>query len=203
MSHDPHIEGVARLALVLMLGLGCASTLVQRTSTDEVIDLSGRWNDTDSRLVAEEMIRDVAGRSWAVDHAARTGQKPTVIVGVIRNMSHEHLNTQTFVKDLEREWVNSGRVRVVAASDERGSVRAEREDQATHARLETARSMGRETGADYMLLGQINTILDSADGETVRYYQIELELIDVETNEKAWIGQKKVKKLVSRKRFGF
>jgi hypothetical protein len=42
--------------------LGCAGPKVKRTEVDETIDLSGRWNDTDSRLVAEEMIQDCLSR---------------------------------------------------------------------------------------------------------------------------------------------
>ena len=61
--------------------------------------------------------------------------------------------------------------------------------------------MGRELGADFMLQGQIDSILDSADGRTLRYYQVELELVDIETSEKTWIGQKKLKKLVTRSRY--
>jgi hypothetical protein len=44
------------MIVVLLLG-ACAGPSVKRTEVDEVIDLSGRWNDTDSRLVAEEMTR--------------------------------------------------------------------------------------------------------------------------------------------------
>ncbi len=193
--------GVA-VALAAVLCLACSSTPeVTREEVDSTIDLSGYWNDTDSRVVSEEMIQDALAQPWVEDFRASRGERPTVIVGDVRNLSHEHLNTQTFVKDLERAWVRSGRVRVVAAREQRGGVREEREDQARFSSLESAKSMGRELGADYMLLGQINSILDSAGRETVRFYQVELELIDIETNEKAWIGQKKIKKLVSKKRF--
>jgi uncharacterized protein (TIGR02722 family) len=194
----------ARTLGVAFALLACAcATRVTRTEADADVDLSGYWNDTDSRLVAEEMIRDAASRGWADAFTAARGRKPTVIVGGVRNLSHEHLDTATFVKDLEREWVNSGRVRLVAAPDERGILRDERSDQARYASLETAKSMGRELGADFMLIGQIHSILDSAGGKTLRFYQVELEIVDLETNEKAWIGQKKLKKIVSRGRVRF
>jgi PBP1b-binding outer membrane lipoprotein LpoB len=182
----------AVIAVSLAVLAACSSApVVSREDVDADIDLSGYWNDSDSRRVAQEMIGDAASRPWAEEFAASRGRKPTVIVGGVRNLSHEHLNTRTFVK------------RLVASRDERDGVREEREDQSRHASLETAKSMGRELGADFMLLGQIDSILDSADGESVRFYQVELELIDIETNEKAWIGQKKLKKRVSRKRLRF
>ncbi len=182
----------------------CSSMpVVERVVPDEVIDLSGRWNDTDSRLVSEEMIEDVLARPWMTEFQDARGSQPTVIVGTVRNESHEHLNTQTFVKDLERELLNSGRVRFVASRDQREEVRAERDDQREFASLETMKAMGKERGADFILVGQINSIIDAAGNQQVRFYQIELELIDLETNEKVWIGQKKLKKLIEQPRHRF
>ena len=181
--------------------LACAGgPAVRRAPADATIDLSGFWNDTDSRLVSDEMIRSALSEPWVEEVMAERSRRPVVIVGRIRNLSHEHVDTRTFVKDLERAWVSSGRVRVVAAPEQRSDVRDERYDQAYHARLETAKSMGRELGADFMLVGQIHSILDADRRQTLRFYQVELELIDIETNEKAWIGQKKLKKLVSHRR---
>ncbi len=196
------------LLIVLALGLGgligCASTKVSRVGTDTTTDLSGRWNDTDSRLVAEEMIKDVLSRPW-LDRFSRdhTGKSPTVIVGTVTNRSHEHINVQTFIKDLERELTNDGRVRFVASKSERDEVRDERLDQQTQSSQETAKGLGKEIGADYMLKGTINTILDEAKGEKVVFYQVDLELFDIEKNLKTWAGQKKIKKVIEKSRFGF
>ncbi len=192
---------VGLLAAILFLG-ACASTpRVTRTASDEVIDVSGFWNDTDSRKVSEEMIGDSLSRAWIDDWRGSTGEKPTVIVGAVRNRSSEHINTRTFSKDLERAFVNSGRIRVVASSDERDGLRDERLDQLRNATIDTAKSMGKELGADFMLIGSIDTIIDAAGGTNLRFYQVELELVRLESNEKVWIGQKKIKKLVERSRF--
>ena len=182
-------------ALVLFFA-GCASTSVTRTATDEVIDLSGRWNDTDSRLTAEEMVSDVLTRPWLEDFTAREGEKPVVIVGSIRNRSSEHIETATFVKDIERELINSGRVRFVASRAEREEVREEREDQQSNATEETAAALAAETGADYMMQGVITSITDAVEGQRVVTYKVDMELIDLESNEKVWIGSNEVKKLI-------
>ncbi|MGH0033565.1 MAG: penicillin-binding protein activator LpoB [Myxococcota bacterium] len=191
------------LAFAFTLAACSSSPKVSRRDVDETIDLSGRWNDTDSRLVSEEMIRDALSWPWIGDHRQRAGQKPRVIVGSVRNESHEHINTETFVKDLERALIKSGQVSFVASRDQRGEIRAEREDQGSYASLETMKSMGKELGADYMLVGSINTILDATEGDEVRFYQVDLEMISIETNEKVWIGDKKVKKLIERRRLGW
>lgn len=182
----------------------CATTpKVTRVDVSEQIDLSGEWNDTDSQLVAKEMVSDALSRPWIEEFMSSKKQKPRVIVGTVKNRSHEHINTQTFVKDLERELINSGKVVFVASKEEREEIRQEKLDQMIHASAATRKQLGEEWGADFILQGQINTILDQAGNKTVKYYQVELELVNILTNEKVWIGQKKIKKLVERPKTRF
>ena len=179
---------------------GCATT-VARIDTGETIDLSGRWNDTDSRLVSEEMISDLLGRPWLKKFIRKhKGNSPTVIVGTVKNRSHEHINVQTFVKDLERALINSGEVEFVASKQERRELREERRDQASHSSERTAKSEGEEIGADFMLKGTINTIQDKVSGKSLMFYQVNLELIHLETHRKVWIGEKKIKKFIKKSR---
>ena len=191
---------LCRILVIALVFCGCASApKVERKEVDTTIDLSGRWNDTDSRMVSEEMIADCLNRPWLIRFESRGGGKPpTVIVGRVKNRSHEHINVQTFVKDLERALINSGRVQFVASSSEREGVRDERLDMAQHASEETMKEAGREIGADFMLIGTINTIRDDIGSKAVMYYQVDLELIDMENNLKVWIGNKKIKKLIKK-----
>jgi len=193
----------AAIIVIAMLVLwGCAGG-VKRVETDEVIDLSGKWNDTDSRLVSEEMIQDALDRPWHRNFVrTNNGKLPVVIVGTVRNRSHEHINTQTFIKDLEKALINSGEVDFVADRTQRKELRDEIKSQASHSSVETAKEAGEEIGADYMLKGEINTIRDKIDGEEVMFYQVDLELIDIQSHKKVWIGDKKIKKYIKRSRLG-
>jgi len=188
--------------LLLTLSAGC-STKVTRLEVYEVKDLSGRWNDTDSRMVADAMVEDCLNRPWMTQFTTRTGKTPDIIVGRIRNRSSEHISTETFTKDLERSLINSGRASFVASAEERGAVRRERLDQDLHASPESRKAPGMEAGADYMLIGTINSIIDREGKEKVVYYQVNLELVDMSNNRKVWIGDKKIKKFIDRASFGF
>jgi uncharacterized protein (TIGR02722 family) len=190
------------LVLSCLLVAGC-STKVTRIDANETVDLSGAWNDTDSRLVAEEMIADALSHPWTSNFAGETGRAPAVIIGTVRNFSHEHINMKTFVSDIERALINSGRIEFVASSDERGEIREERVDQDVNASEQTRNEAGQEIGADFMLKGQINTIVDAQDDEQVRYYQVDLNLISMANNRKVWVGQKKIKKLVENGKLRF
>jgi len=189
-------------ALVIFLGLsiiglsGCGGTSVSRKDVDETIDLSGAWNDTDSRMVSRAMIDDMLDQRWLRKYTSTNRRPPTVIVGRIRNLSHEHINVNTFVADIERAMINSGEVEFVASRDERGDIREERKDQDLHSSEKTRKAMGQEIGADFMLKGTINTIIDAEKRTQVRFYQVDLTLISMANNRKVWAGQKKIKKLV-------
>jgi penicillin-binding protein activator len=183
------------LVFVFVLITGCSRS-VTRVSPDQQIDLSGRWNDTDSKLVAEAMIQDVLNRPWREDFSKATGKKPIVIVGIVQNKSSEHIESETFIKDVEREFINSGMVRVVQNSVFREKMREERAQQGEFASPETQAKWGKELGADFMIFGVITSITDSYKKEQVVSYKVNLELANLETNEKVWIGDKEIKKYI-------
>ena len=191
------LNRLVTLSGLLFLLTACGQT-VTRVDSDSVTDLSGNWNDTDSRLVAQEMIQDVLSRSWLSKFNRSNGKAPTVIVGTVRNLSHEHINTRTFIADMERELINSGEVEFVASAEDREEIRREVKEQDLHASEATRKAMGNETGADFMLQGSINSIVDAVSGEQARFYQIDLTLIELGSNRKVWVGQKKIKKTVEK-----
>lgn len=187
------------ISLVTLAFMSCSSTQhrVERVDVDETIDLSGRWNDTDSRTVADDIVTQVLEGAWITEHLRNNnGEKPVVIVGLVYNKTSEHIDANTFIKDVEKAFVNSGKVRLVQAGEKREELRKERAAQQDFASLETAKKWGLELGADYMLQGEISSIVDSYNREQVTYYQTSLELANLETNEIVWIGDTKIKKYI-------
>ena len=194
----------AALSLGFLVIAGCGSeTKVTRVDSGVVTDLSGRWNDTDSRMVAEAMVKEALQYPWLNGFSQSKNRQPVVVVGTVVNNSHEHINVQTFISDLERELTNSQKVTFVAGKGEREEVRTERKEQAMYAREDTQKAPGREIGADYMMKGTIATILDEADGTKAMFYQVDLQMVDLESNAKVWYGQKKIKKVIEKKRTVF
>jgi uncharacterized protein (TIGR02722 family) len=176
--------------------ISCNRKTVTRVSPDQQIDLSGRWNDTDSRLVAQEMTNDILSRQWLSRFEATYNRKPVIIVGNIANRSTEHIESETFIRDMERAFINTGTIRVVQNSVFREKLREERADQQEFSSPESQKRWGRELGADFMIFGTLNSIIDREGKRQVRFYQINLDLTNIETNEMVWVGDKKIKKYV-------
>ena len=195
---------VGAVLLLAVIPVGCGKEArITRVDPGVVTDFSGRWNDTDSKVVAEAMIKEMTSRPWLKNFTDAKGRQPVVIVGTILNKSHEHISVDTFISDLEREMTNSQKVSFVADRTDREEIRSERNDQARHAREDTQKGPGLEIGADFMMKGTISSILDESDGVKGVYYQVDLDLVNLENNVKSWYGQKKIKKVVERKRLLF
>ncbi len=188
---------------IILAACGGPAKTVERKSVDEAIDLSGRWNDTDLQLTAEQIVRDVLSRNWLPEFKTENDRKPVVIVGSVRNKTSEHLDTVPLVNHIESELINSGQVKFVANKQKREEIRDERMDQQTQSSEESSKRLAAETGADFMLQGEITSITDQEGGQKVVYYQVAMELINIETNEINWKGTKQIKKFVSQKRSKF
>lgn len=187
-----------------MLATGCAgpSRQVRRVDVTTQTDLSGKWNDTDARLTSESLIAECFGAGWLPEFGQSQGRKPTIRVRGIVNKTDEHIDAQVFIKNIERAMVNSGKVKVLAQEgSELTSVDSE-QARASGGRQsdDTPVSVGNETGADFVVAVRMASILDQVEGERAKFYQVNFELISPTSGEKAWIGEKQIKKLISQDR---
>jgi len=185
---------------IFILLSACATTKVKRIDSNTQTDLSGYWNDKDVRIVCESLINDCLS-SQRVDQAIKAmGKKvPVVIVGSFRNESSEHIDTAIISSIMETTIFNTGKMDFVAGGAARDALRAERQDQQVNASEKTAAALAKETGADFMLLGTVRTIIDKVDNKSVRTYFVSAELTSIETNQRIWMGQNtEIKKVVVR-----
>ena len=177
---------------------GCSSTPeVTRVSSDTQTDLSGYWNDTDVRIVCDSIIKDCLSSPRVAQFEKSKGELPVVIVGTFRNDSDEHIDTSIITKKMEAAIINSGKAEFVASKGERSEIRDERQEQQSWASEATAKAIANETGADFMLIGSVKTIVDKAGKYATRTYYVYAELIDVESNKKIWMGSnEEIKKVI-------
>ena len=189
------MQKVSLLFLVLTLG-ACQTRQVTRLDPSTEIDLSGRWNDTDSRKVADQMIYDLFDSDAFKSYAKTKTGKPVIVVGTIRNKTSEHIDADNFVKKFEVVIHGAGAAELVESSEFRDQLRVERLEQQEFADPATVKQMGKETGADLMLFGEITSETDTYNNKRVVNYITTLFLTDIETNKRVWYGQNEIKKFV-------
>ena len=184
------------ISLFFLIVAACQTRQVTRLNPATEIDLSGRWNDTDSRKVADQMIYDLFDAAPFKDYAKANNRKPVIVVGAIRNKTSEHIDADNFVKKFEVVIHNSGVADLVESSEFRDMLRVERLEQQEFSDPATVKKMGMETGADLMLFGEITSETDVYNNRRVVNYVTTLFLTDIETNKRIWYGQNEIKKLV-------
>jgi hypothetical protein len=120
----------------------------------------------DSRQVAEQMVADSLDFPWYRDFERDMGRRPVIAVGPVQNRTPDYIDTQLFTKDIEREFIRGGDVRVVAMPEERQPLIDEVLNQQEVASVETAKRLKQMLGADFFLMGRIGAIIQrSPDGE--------------------------------------
>ena len=181
--------------LVSVISFSCDRT-VSRVSPDQSIDLSGRWNDTDSRQVADKMINQLLTSEKFKEYSKTSGKKPAIIVGMVRNKTSEHINADTYIKKLELAIYNSGVAELVESDGFRDKLREERAQQQDFSNPETVSKWGEEVGADLMLFGEMTSETDLYNNKRVVNYITTLFLTDTETNKRVWYGQEEIKKFI-------
>ncbi len=185
-----------RIFLISLILTGCQTRHVTRVQPETAIDLSGRWNDADSRIVADQMIADLMTSSNYNEYTKNKGHKPAIVVGIIKNKTTEHIDASNYIKKIELAIYNSGTADIVESEEFRDKMRVERLQQQDFADPETVAEFGKEIGADLMLFGEMTSETDVFRSQKVINYTTSLYLTDMETNKRIWFGQHEIKKVV-------
>ena len=150
--------------------VSCGSTSVKRyDAKDNVKDLSGYWNENDVTIVCNTLIESCIQSKRIANFQKDNGRAPVVIIGTIKNKSVERIDTSILSKRFQNVIINDGTLEFVADANQREELRAEKYDQAENA-YETAKSIGNEIAADFMLQGSVTTIVDTEGRQQVRTY---------------------------------
>lgn len=176
--------------------MSCQTRTVTRVNPDTQIDLSGRWNDSDSRMVADKMVNDLLTSEKFKDYIKEKGSKPAIVVGLIKNKTSEHIDATNYVKKFELAIYNSNVAELVESDEFRDKLRLERAQQQDFADPATVSQWGKEIGADVMLFGEMTSETDTYNNKRVVNYITTLFLTDIESNKRVWYGQHEIKKLV-------
>ena len=200
----PPLKMILGAVCLSLFVVGCGGPKTTRVAADQEVALTDKWNNEDSRQVAEEMVNDMLSFPWLKRFSKKFPDKePTITIQRVQNKSHEHIATDTFVNDIKRAVMRSGLAEFVVSGAERDRVRAELREQDMHASEDTRMEMGEEMGANFALSGSINSFVDQLDGKRVTFYQVDLKLINLQTTREAWSGTKKIQKVMERSSFGF
>jgi uncharacterized protein (TIGR02722 family) len=187
------------------LFLSCGSVpSVSRVSSSSLTDLSGYWNNTDVRIVCTGLIDSCLNSSRIAQFTKEKGRIPRVKIGTFKNNTDEHLDPAIIPNTMKVVITNSGRAEFIANSATQNELRAEKQDQLGNTSDDSAASIGKETGADFMLTGSVKTIVDRAGLTSTRTYIVSAELTHIETGVIYWTDENsEIKKIIQQPKVKF
>ncbi|MEI8352851.1 MAG: hypothetical protein WCG36_11150 [bacterium] len=179
----------------LVIGTGC-SAFRASVQNEDVGNASVRPMDTgydfgDLRWLGESVGLDLL----AAPIIDQTGRKPILVVMGIENRTDEHIDTKAITDTIRTKVINTGKASFVNESQRDNQLR-EQGYQLANCTPETRVMVGRQLGARYMLTGSLVKITKDTPRQ-VRlskqeqvYFQLTIEVTDLETGLIAWTTQK-------------
>lgn len=178
-------------ALTLMILLQASGCNILRKADHPQAEANGRWDRSDARRAARQLSGEMLEGEWITRHREEHRARPVIIVGNIRNETGEAIDTRAITNRLLEALRRSGDLSLkrLDASEEESQGRTS---------YNLLRQAGERSGADYMLIGNINALARQTDrpGQALVSYRLNVELVHIETNRKAFIGSWGIRKAV-------
>jgi hypothetical protein len=174
---------VPALALGALALTGCGGKEIVRTDSAAAKDLSGNWNDVDTKNTSREIVDKAMKAPWLGKFKDEHKRNPVIVVGKfpVRTNGDEHVNTSLITNALVEEFINSGSIDVLNDAEETRKIL---ENQAAYAAQ--AKEMGRELAADFVLNGEIGVQNDQEGRQQVKFYVVTFKLVHIQTTKLAW-----------------
>lgn len=193
------MRAAATCCLALTVAVGCAGRRVSYQDPTKVETVNEDFGSTDLQGIAQRMVDSL------VRHPVISGgQRPVVQVSTVKNKTTEHIDTKSVTDKIRTALIKTGMVRFTAVSDANREMleNLDYQSQSGAVSARSAKKMGKQVGTDYLLYGEIDSIVKRESGVSDVYYKFTLNLVDVETGIIEWSDEKEIRKQANRAFFG-
>ncbi|WCE28632.1 penicillin-binding protein activator LpoB [Vibrio sp. SCSIO 43137] len=182
---------IALLGLAVVLG-GCSNT-VSYGDAQEAETTTIDFGSTDLQKIAAEMT-DSMLMSGSVAYITRDN-RPIVFVERIKNKTSEHIDTESITDTISTKMLNSGKFRFVdmgRVESVRKQLNFQNNDELVN--QSSAIQFGKMVGAQYMLYGNLASIVKQDGSKKDVYYKMTMRLMDLETGLIEWADESEIRK---------
>ncbi len=193
------MRGAMIACLAVTVVTGCAGRRVSYQDPTKVETVNEDFGSTDLQGIAQRMVDSL------VRHPAISGgQRPVVQVSTVRNKTTEHIDTKSITDKIRTALIKTGMVRFTAVSDANREMleNLEYQQQSGAVSARSMKKVGKQVGTDYLLYGEIDSIVKRESSVSDVYYKFTLNLVDVETGIIEWSDEKEIRKQANRAIFG-
>lgn len=189
----------ALLVSTAVLGAGC--TQVQYGDAQAVETVTADFGSTDLQMTAEKMVDSMLAFPPVVQ--VTTQKRPMLYVDKVKNKTTEHIDTESVTDTITTKLLQSGKFRLTDMTKvEELQRQLDYQNKSGMVDDSTSAKIGRQIGAEYMLYGNLSSIV-KRDGSTKDvYYKFTLKLMHIESGSIEWQDEKEIRKVQKRSVFG-
>ncbi|MDD5169706.1 MAG: penicillin-binding protein activator LpoB [Syntrophales bacterium] len=187
-------------AVAIFCCAGCGATVKSSISDDETVTGSD-WSARDLKEVSDYMVLSI-NRAPFLKRPAATGDATRwMLAKDLKNDTDEHVNTRTIMEKIRTGLIKNGTAVFVddqAVSDILNQLKLQQSglfDNSSAARV------GRLVGAKMILRGTISSIRKRTSRTDIIYYNITLQVVNIETGEILWTDEKEIQRLTQKSLF--
>lgn len=160
--------------------------------------LTDKWSESDMQAAVKELVTS------AVSHPAiaNAPRPPIVMVTRLQNKTDEHIDTQSITDMFQVELMRSGKVTFVdKAAREDMAEEYDYQDSGMVSR-ESQKTKGGQVGADFIMNGRLDSIVQEAGKDKTVYYKLTMNLTNLKTGLIQWTDHKQLRKAYKKRRVG-
>jgi uncharacterized protein (TIGR02722 family) len=191
------------LVLILVMSLvGCGPKVFKKGEYDSDVESTNLLNDKWSETDMQKVVKDLVASLVAHPSIAAAKKTPLVMITQLQNKTDEHIDTQNIMDMVRVELMNTGKVSFVD-KEAREDVKGEYDYQNSGVvSKESKKGPGKQEGADYILNGRLDAIVQEVGKDKTVYYKVTLNLTSLERNVIVWSGYKQMRKIYKKKSLG-
>jgi uncharacterized protein (TIGR02722 family) len=188
------------LIIASIICIGCAPSIKYSIADDETVTGSD-WSARDLKEVSEYMT-DSIGKAKFIGTRRYIEDAPRwMLARDLRNDTDEHVNTRTIMEKIRTKLINSGTAKFVddqAVSDILEQLKLQQSGLFDNAAVA---KVGKLVGAKLILRGTISSIRKRTERTDIIYYNITLQIVNIETGEILWTDEKEIQRLTHKSLF--
>ncbi|MCE3009571.1 MAG: penicillin-binding protein activator LpoB [Proteobacteria bacterium] len=160
--------------------------------------LNDQWSETDMQNIVKTMVASMV-KHPAIASAAKM---PILMVTNLQNKTSEHIDTQSVMDMVRVELTQSGKVAFIDKEARKDISDEYNYQDSGLVSNETRTGPGNQLGADFIVNGRLDSIVQEVGKEKTVYYKITLNMTNLKTSVITWTDQKQIRKAFKKKTIG-
>lgn len=202
------MKKILTLAILMTLGVSCGSFKAKRVDSNEsdekALEITDKWVQRDTEKVISEVVDTITQHKGFKRYLMQHGKTPALFIGEVKNLTSEAYFPINDINDeLLNELSASGDfVLVDAAAREKLLAEITYQNDGMVDPV-TAKQVGRQTGADLIIFGNVYMKPETRDGKTIKQYSINIRMTDIEKGIEVMRARAKLSKYSDQKAVGW